>query len=226
MSSNEGKLESVQSYDSEIVSVGAMQKTINSKGTGEFPKQVWEFKNKHPKLYDDHFKAHGWEVTKDKGVHSMSYNELTGNELKKSIRKDFQEQIKLAPSKALEVLVNAISSKEFQEIQVVDFIDRLHKQVLPIKPTGYESYTINDYLQSNLGKAVTLDQHVNRPGYVKKDFGDALKHLFTKYPKLSKNPAEWGSHRETYEAELVDYYGRNRRMTDAVSRYNKLKEDF
>ncbi|MCD9586216.1 hypothetical protein LVK03_14175, partial [Tenacibaculum maritimum] len=37
---NEGKLDSVQSYDSEIFSVGAIQKTVNIEGKGEFPKQV------------------------------------------------------------------------------------------------------------------------------------------------------------------------------------------
>ncbi|CAF4016653.1 unnamed protein product [Rotaria sp. Silwood1] len=225
MSKNEGKLESIQSYDSEIVSVGAMQKTINSKGTGEFPKQLWEFKNQYPKLYEDLFKAHGWTVKEDSGTYSMSYNEKTGNELKDSIRKDFQKKVKSASSKPLEVLVNAVSSKELQEKQVIDSVNRLHQQVLSIKPTGYESYTLNDYLQSNLGRGLALDQHVNRPGYVKKDFGQALKHLFNKYKNLSKNPAEWGSNREKYEAELVDYYGQNRRMTDAVKRYNELKKD-
>ncbi|MDO6676597.1 hypothetical protein Q4517_13695 [Tenacibaculum sp. 1_MG-2023] len=32
---NEGKLDSVQSYDSEILSASAIQKTINIKGEGE-----------------------------------------------------------------------------------------------------------------------------------------------------------------------------------------------
>ncbi|MEM8939810.1 MAG: hypothetical protein AAGC64_10735, partial [Bacteroidota bacterium] len=37
MSSNEGNLDAIQSYDSEALSVGAMQKTVNSQGKGEFP---------------------------------------------------------------------------------------------------------------------------------------------------------------------------------------------
>ncbi|UJR11430.1 hypothetical protein I4U23_015610 [Adineta vaga] len=226
MSTTEGTLESVQSYDSEIASAGAMQKTINPKGNGEFPTQVWKFKTQYPKLYEELFEAQGWTVTKNKGVHSMSYNELTGKELKDFIRADFQKKIKTAPSKPLEVLVNAISNKEFQEMQVVDFIDRLNKEVLPIKPTGFKSYTINDYLQSNLGKAVALDQHVNAPGYVKDDFGKALQHLFTKYPKLSKNPAEWGSDRAKYETELIHYYGTHRRTNDPIKRYEKIKKKF
>ncbi|CAF3939814.1 unnamed protein product, partial [Rotaria sp. Silwood1] len=233
MSKNEGKLESVQSYDSEIVSVGAMQKTISSKGTGEFPKQVWKFKEQYPEQYKELFEKHGWVVTNNAQVYSMSYNGLTGNELKNSIRKDFQKEIEatrsknnVAASKPLEALVKAMNNKEFQEMQVLDFIDRLHKQVLPIKPIGFESYTLDDYLKSNFGKAVVLDQHVNRPGYVKADFGKALEHLFTKYPDLSKDPAKWGPNREKYEAELVDYYGTHRRMTDAAKRYSELKNEF
>ncbi|CAF1091414.1 unnamed protein product [Adineta ricciae] len=224
LSSNEGKLEAVQTYDSEVVSAGAMQKTIKDKGVGELPEQVWRFKQRHPQLYEDTFKAQGWEVKKKSNVYSMTYNQQTGNELKTSLRKDFQEKIKSAPSKPLEALVNAISGKEYQELQVVDFVDRLHKQVLPKQPVGYKSYTIGDYLQSNFGRAVALDHHINRPGYIALDFGKALTNLFTKYPDLSKNPDDWGENREKYETELIEYYGVNRRMHDPVNRFKKIKK--
>ena len=37
---NEGNFDAVQSYDSEIITAGAMQKTVNSSGTGELPEQI------------------------------------------------------------------------------------------------------------------------------------------------------------------------------------------
>ncbi|MEE4672062.1 hypothetical protein V2L05_22800 [Pseudomonas alliivorans] len=40
MCENEGKINAGQSYDSEIITAGAMQKTINPQGAGEFPLQV------------------------------------------------------------------------------------------------------------------------------------------------------------------------------------------
>lgn len=51
MSANEGNIDSLQSYDSEILTAGAMQKTINASGAGEFPQQVFDFKDRHPHLY-------------------------------------------------------------------------------------------------------------------------------------------------------------------------------
>lgn len=64
MSANEGNLDSVHSYDSEIVSAGTMQKTVNSQGTGEFPAQGWQFKTDHPEEYEKYFQNNGWTVEK------------------------------------------------------------------------------------------------------------------------------------------------------------------
>jgi hypothetical protein len=62
MSTNEGNLDTVHSYDSEILTVGAMQKTINSMGKGEFPIQVQAFKISYPDKYFSLFENCGWTV--------------------------------------------------------------------------------------------------------------------------------------------------------------------
>ena len=59
MSRNEGNIDSLQSYDSEILTAGAMQKTINSSGSGEFLIQVFDFKVRHPQLYQSLFENCG-----------------------------------------------------------------------------------------------------------------------------------------------------------------------
>lgn len=226
MSTNEGNLDSIHSYDSEIVSAGAMQKTVNSHGTGEFPVQVWQFKIDHPKLYEKHFQNSGWTVEKQKNGVTMYYNGQTGKDLKDILRKDFTAKSgKVGTSKPLSALVRAISTPEFQQQQITDYIDRLHDKVLKIVPSGYHPYTLNDYLQSDLGKATTLDHHINRPGYVANDFSDALNVFFRKYPTISKNPAEWGDKRAEYEKELIEHYGTNRRMTNPEKRFRHLKEN-
>src|SRR5699024_7111461 len=59
MSENEGNFDAVHSYDSEAVTAGAMQKTVNSNGFGELSEQVLKFKRNNPNLYLQLFEAYG-----------------------------------------------------------------------------------------------------------------------------------------------------------------------
>lgn len=249
MSENEGKLDSVQSYDSELLTVGAMQKTVNPTGKGEFPIQVQEFKADHPEKYKELFEDCGWTVESNtmyyKDPSDSAATKITGSALKTKIREgfkksEFKKKLKCAP---LEPIAKASLDKDFQAKQVKDFIDRLKNKVLPIKPKGY-SYSLKDFLNSKLGKATALDHHINRPGYVKNDFGKALDNFFVKKDKevldfntaeadsskhkskVSKNPNDWGTDHAAYETIILDDYGVNRRGTDMKGRYNKMKSKF
>lgn len=246
MSENEGKLDSVQSYDSEIFTAGSMQKTVNSIGKGEFPIQVQEFKDKNPEKYKSLFEDCGWSVENKKMYYKdpndSSSKKITGSELKKKIREGFDSstndtKIKCKP---LDPIVKAVSDKDFQAKQVEDFIDRLKNIVLPIKPKGY-SYNLKDFLKSKLGKATVLDHHINRPAYVRLNFAEALDNFFIKKDKeveefnekekdktkhkskVSRNPNEWGTNHSKYEKIILDDYGVNRDGTDMPARYQRMK---
>ncbi|WP_346881799.1 hypothetical protein [uncultured Algibacter sp.] len=246
MSENEGKLDSVQSYDSEILTVGAMQKTVNPKGEGEFTIQVKEFKTSNPDKYKTLFEECGWTIDSGKMYYKDPNDDtakkVTGADLKTLIRKgftkaQFKKKLKCKP---LVSIVFAANDKDFQAKQVEDFIDRLRNKVLPIKPKGY-TYTLKDYLKSKLGKATALDHHINRPGYVKTDFGKALDNFFIakdkevtdfnktvkvekdKKKKIERDPSKWGIDHGAYEKSILDDYGKNRRGTDMPNRYSKMK---
>ncbi|NQD93396.1 SH3 domain-containing protein [Pseudomonas sp. CrR25] len=241
ISPNEGNIDAIQSYDSEILTVGAMQKTINPSGAGEFPIQVFDFKERYPHLYTSLFENCGWTVKGPRARAKMYYknstltegNEYTGAELKKLIRKDFSEAIFTQKQKVesfpLGAILNAITHEKFQEQQILDFSKRMRSEVLEIKPSGSE-YKLKDFLKSPLGKATALDHHINRPGYVSTDFGAALKRFFDKNPSISKSPANWGDKHAVYELEILEDYGKARRMaivhgtSVAPSRYQHLKE--
>ena len=245
MSPNEGNLDAVQSYDSEILTAGAMQKTINPEGKGEFPLQVLSFKNDYPEKYKSLFEECGWTV-EDKTMYYkdpevLNAKKVTGKELKRIIREgfiatEFNNKLKCKP---LEPIVNAVNDEDFQAQQIEDFIYRLKKQVLPIIPSGY-SYSIENYLKSKLGRATVLDHHINRPAYVASDLGESLDNFFLKKDndvskynienpkkdkkhKISRNPTNWGLNHLSYETEILEDYGKNRRGTDMESRYTKLK---
>ncbi|WP_298311872.1 LysM domain-containing protein [uncultured Aquimarina sp.] len=249
---NEGKLDSVHSYDSEIFSAGSSQKTVNSSGKGEFPKQVAKFKKDFPKKYKELFEDCGWILNND----SLSYKDplnssstaLTGSTLKTKIREGFDSSTYKSKLKCtiLEPIVKAMKDADFQSLQIIDVKKRLNK-VSKFKPSGY-SYKIKDYFISKLGKAVALDHHINRPAYVKPDLGKALDNFFAvkdseideynkdkdekdRKEKISRNPNDWGSDHSDYETIILEDYGVNRRMSkrDGVSvapgRYEHLKTE-
>ncbi|MCF6190293.1 MAG: hypothetical protein L3J51_07435 [Cocleimonas sp.] len=224
MSENEGNLDSVQSYDNQIFTAGAMQKTISPTGQGELPIQMNKFKELYPEMFQKYFKCCGWDVRKVSNKYTAYYKNKTGKELKAIIRKGFTSSTygKKIKSPATAAFIEAISSGEYQDLQVHDFIDRLNNIVLKITPKDY-SYKISSYVNSNLGKATVLDHHINRPSDVKQYFGNALDNFFASHPTVSKNPADWGSNHSAYEKIIIDYYGINRSGTDMVKRYNKMK---
>jgi len=226
MSVNEGNLDSLNAYDNQAVSLGAMQKTIDPTGSGEFPLQVLQFKAEHPIHYEVLFEDQGWDVQPIKREAFMSYNGQTGKGLRTLLREGFTTAKVKNKSLPLGALVCAIRHPLFQMKQVLDFVSRLHDKVLPIVPTGFKPYKLSDYLKSNFGKAVALDHHVNRKSYVAYDFGKALQHLMSQHKGLSKNPGEWGAKRDQYEKEVVLYYGKIRRMTDPEGRLKRLEAKF
>jgi hypothetical protein len=223
MSANEGNLDAVQSYDSEVLTAGAMQKTINPQGYGELPTQVAKFKQRHPELYQSLFVACGWEIRSGQRGARMYYRNKTAQELKALLRQGFEVKLreKMA-SEPLASVVNAISSREYQTLQVLDFIERL-EQVKNIVPSGYQ-HRIGAYLTANLSRAVALDHHINRPAYVARDFAKALDSFFVRNPHASTNPVEWAGERAAYERSLLEIYGPGRVMTESLQRYNKLKQ--
>ncbi|WP_232431107.1 glycoside hydrolase family 19 protein [Burkholderia ubonensis] len=240
MSENEGKLDTVQSYDSEVVTAGAMQKTINPSGNGEFPAQVAQFKKSNEADYRDLFERCGWTVEGTGLTATMYYShpaltggeKITGESLKKIIRNgcsksNFKSMIKNVP---LASIVHAISSRSYEKRQLMDFIDRLRNIVLPTVPTHY-SHTVGEYFVSDLGRATALDQSVNRPSYVGPDIGKALDTFFSRHPSVSKNPSAWGDNHAAYESEILEIYGPTRQMAKvggvsvAPARYSSLKSN-
>jgi len=184
MSENEGKLDSVQSYDSEILTAGAMQKTVNIDGKGEFPIQIEEFKKDFPKKYKALFEDCGWTVENKKMYYKNPRNKdskkIRGKDLKSKIREGFtkDKNKKKIRSAILEPIVKAIIDQDFQNKQVIDFITRLNK-ALNKKPEGHATYKLKDFLKSKLGKATALDHDINRPGHVSKYFENALDTFYT-----------------------------------------------
>ncbi len=232
MSPNEGKFDTVQSYDRVILTVGAMQKTImdstGTEGTGELSTQLNKFKIRHPDLFQAYLGNCGWDVKNTNGVIIVSYAGCQDQALKSKLREGCSSSTfgHTFISPAIESMANAASLKEYIKIQVEDFIERLRLALnkTPKKNhTTLYDYPISSYLKSVLGHAAVLDQDVNAPAWVSRDFGKALNHFFESNPTVSQNPNVWGSQSSVYEREIINYYGVNRGGTDMVNRFHKLQ---
>jgi len=242
MSENEGKLDTVQSYDSEILSAGAMQKTVKSEGYGEFPIQIWKFKIKNETKYKQLLENCGWKLVEESETNSagkitklnyrLYYNDTTGKVLKDKIREGFNKgnYDKLVDSIPLLPIIQLLNDVDFQILQIEDYIERLHSAISK-KPRKY-AYHIYEYIHSSLGKAVVLDHDVYRPYHVSQYFSEALNRLYQNDNTIPLNPNEWGDKHSQYETKLLDIYGPLRGeifpniinpMTDAIKRYNNLK---
>lgn len=213
---NEGRLDSVQAYDSEIASLGVMQKTINSSGQGELPQQVWRFRQDHPQHYQRLFADRGWTVERtgqgdgpgdftiyyqDRDVHNGP--RMTGQQLEGYIKDRAQPD---RYNRALQPLQAAGRDPWFQLQQIADYRSRLH-QALAQQPTGAYQHPISAYLTSQQGAALVLDQSVNRPGLVRGSFGAALNSFYAANPRADRNPNNWtAEQRVAYESQILANY--------------------
>lgn len=225
---NEGEFDQPQSWDSEAVSLGVMQKTVNSQGTGELPLQVLSFKKQNPAKYKELFADKGWTVSDSsppkmyfKDPKSPSMKPVTGAALKSYIRQKNRPDIW---KKTLGPLREAGQDIEFQKKQVLDYNSRLVSAVSQ-KPTGYK-YPIKGYVTSEKGAGMVLDHSVNRPAYVAPDFAKALNRFYANNPGVSKNPGDWpADKRAGYEKQILSNYGDVRRMTDSQGRRKHIMGD-
>lgn len=233
---NEGNLDAVQSYDDQLFTAGAMQKTIAPNGKGELSTQMADFKAKYPQLFTQYFSNCGWDVTGTGSNAIASYNGLQGQAFKTFVRAgcDVHTFGHTIPCPAVESMISAITTTEYIYLQVIDFIKRLNRAIVDypvhsgtkhphIHVTSSYSYKISEYVISELGRATILDHSINRPAYPKFDFGTALNTFYHHNPHVSQNPAEWGEHRAQYERSILDHYGPSREMTDAANRYQGIK---
>ena len=221
MSQNEGCVDTVQAIDIAIISAGAMQKTIRGDASGgELAVQIAVFRDTQPDAYQQYFADCGWTVTGSGGDAQLGYAHptftngvrLIGPELYKALRRDCSKDTMGKPVKCPPVasMAHGVSSPLYQELQIKDFVDRLN-QAINKYPNGY-SYRIRDYLQSPLGRATVLDQDVNWPSQTSDSMRGSLDRFFSHNPQVSRNPADWGANRGSYEASILQDYGPTRAM--------------
>lgn len=238
MSDNEGNMDSIQSYDSEVITVGAMQKTVKDEagleGKGELSAQLAKFRDLHIDSYESHMVNCGWSVEGSGSSAILYYSDaslthgdkITSTNLKNLIRTGCNENTyrHFVHNKPLASLLKVITLPEYLDIQIFDFIQRLNAAENQIVSAG--NIKIKDFVKSNFGRALILDHSVNRPGLVSIDFRQAIANFHQHNPTVNLDPQTWGEQHSAHESNLLEEYKSTRRMTNSIARYDELRRKF
>jgi hypothetical protein len=221
MSANEGSFEAVQSYDSQALTLGAMQKTVNRSGGGELSDQLAAFKKKDPDSYQRLFADHGWTEENGKTYYqNADGTKYTGAELQAYLRSGSRaDQVR-----ALGPLRSAGHDPAFRKQQICDFIERGRDANDNMVQVGDKEYAAGDFLTSTRGKAMLLDSSVNG-GMGERTFQKAVNCFYKTHPKAGKDPSAWApEEREQNEAAILDRYAATRKVA-APADENRAKRN-
>ncbi len=158
---NEGRMDAINSYDRGILSIGTYQWTLGRDDkAGELPALLKKFRDQFPDSFRRHFAPLGIDVSQDTNT---TYGFLTLNNYPvNSIQA--KEQFR-DPAWGFRFW-RALQEPDFQAVQVEHALDRLKNFYW--KPSyAVFGNLLSTVITSAYGVALLLDNHVNRPAWIK-----------------------------------------------------------
>ncbi len=216
VSENEGNLDAINTWDSAFLSFGLFQWTAGQGSSkGELPALLARIKNEDRDLFDKYCGQHGLDVVDVTAGPVYGYFSHRGVKIKSTAAK---EQLRHAPWAFY--FWRAGQDPAIQAMEIKHALGRLDQFY------STERYKVGDHLVSDLvtseyGVGLILDNHVNRPAYVKACLGKALRETGL------TEPNGWS---DDEERSLIDAYVRirvthgNSPMTDAEKRARVTKK--
>jgi peptidoglycan hydrolase-like protein with peptidoglycan-binding domain len=187
VSDNEGKLDAVNSYDRGFMSFGIYQWALSH---GELAALLKKVKDKYPSTFRNLFGVHGLDVTSDTGpvVGTLT---LHGNRI--DIERE-KEQFRDA-----EWAFRFWLAGQDPNVQAVE-IEHALSRLLTFywkADQGVNGFPLSQIITSEYGVALILDNHVNRPAFVKPCIEQAMQATGL------QDPRRWGT---TEEQRVLDAY--------------------
>lgn len=221
---NEGNLDAINTWDSAFLSFGLFQWTAGQESArGELPALLARVKHEDRDLFDKYCGQHGLDVVDIMPVDWMTSKTgpLTGRfSLRgKTVRSAADKaQLRLPPWAFY--FWRAGQDPMVQAMEIKHALDRL-EQFYSTDRYKVGDYKVSDLVTSEYGVGLILDNHVNRPAYVRRCLARALEQ--TGLP----DPAGWGTQEEgklikSYLA-VRENYGRSP-MTNARKRANVTRK--
>lgn len=208
---NEGNFDAVNTYDSNFLSLGIFQWTLGQGGDqGELPALLKKIKAAQPDLFMQYLGQFGLDVSSGTGT-TYGYLTLKGKLINSSGSK---QQFRGAPW-AFRFWAMG-QNPEIQALELRHAVSRL-KNFYWKTNYGINGFLLSQIITSEFGVALILDNHVNRPGYVKPCIRNAMKQVGL------NDPTNWTT---ADERKVIDAYLKIRQtygsspMTDAKKRGN------
>jgi hypothetical protein len=206
MSSVEGGLEAVNSYDDAHLSFGVFQWTAGvGDGAGELAALLARFKNNDPEAYRECFGQYRLDVQVEGEQSTTGLITLNGTALKTSAEKEPLRGIDWAYR-----FWRAGHHKSLRACQFALAASRIHR----FASLDVHGRPLKDWMSSELGMALILDEHVNRPGHVPNTLREAIDSIQVQ----TSDPKTWS---DGDENRLIDVYLSERdatNMTDSRKR--------
>jgi len=214
---NEGNLDAINTWDNAFLSFGLFQWTAGTgNGKGELPALMARIKQQHRDLFDRYYGQQGLDVTQvDPGL-VRGYFSLRGITLRTPAAK-----AQLRSAAWAFYFWRAGQDPAVQAIEIKHALGRLDQFYDSEDYKVDNRYRVAELVTSEYGVGLILDNHVNRPAYVKPCLSRALQQT-----GLTK-PGDWGS---AEERRLIEAYLEIRvnhgssPMTDAGKRARVTKK--
>ena len=214
---NEGNLDAINTWDNAFLSFGLFQWTAGTDNArGELPALLARIKQEDRDLFDKYCGQHGLDVEAVTPGLVYGYFSLRGIALKTRAAK---AQLRAAPWAFYFWLAG--QDPAIQAMEVKHALARLDQFYNTDSYLVDNRHRVSDLVTSEYGVGLILDNHVNRPAYVKICLAKALKQ--TGLP----DPGDWGT---AEERKLIEAYLSIRvthgasPMTDAEKRARVTKK--
>jgi len=189
VSENEGNLDAINTWDNCFMTFGMFQWTLGPKnGSGELPALLKKIKEAEPEIFAEYYGNHGLDVSSDTG-NVYGFATLNGKKLNRA-----QDKAAFRGPKWMFAFWKGGHNKYIKAIEVEHALSRLKTFYWKMKINGFP---ISDIITSEYGVGLILDNHVNRPGYVKPCIRKAMQQTGL------MNPKTWG---EAEEMKVINAY--------------------
>ncbi|MCK5102996.1 MAG: hypothetical protein KAR17_09275, partial [Cyclobacteriaceae bacterium] len=214
VSENEGNLDAVNTWDNSFMTFGMFQWTAGAgKDKGELPALLKKIKTANTDLFFEYYGQYGLDIINTNNV--TGYFTLNGNKLSTPEDKEI-----LRSYEWVFYFWKSGQDSLVKSIQIQHALSRLNRfyKTDKVKANGH---FISDLVTSEYGVGLLLDNHVNRPAYVKPCIEKAMSQANL------KKPQNWGT---AEERKLISAYLKIREtygkypMTDADRRADVTKK--
>ncbi|MCP5074130.1 MAG: hypothetical protein GY947_12675 [Rhodobacteraceae bacterium] len=218
VSDNEGNLDAINTWDNAFFTFGMFQWTIGTgEAEGELPSLMKKIRDEDPDVFEAHFGQHGLGVTEATGA-VRGFLTLHGRKVKTT-----SDKSKFRDPRWCFHFWNAGHDLKVQMHSMRHAYARLGT-FYRSSSSGFQVFDrhIADFVTSEYGVALILDNHVNRPGYV----ATCIRKGAERAGLADKNPANWSTSDEqkmiAQYLKVRETHGRSP-MTDAAKRATVTK---